>query len=151
LIASSVNGSIVSSENQVSGDINRLLATENDLQLININNSTGEITGIYITSSTSGLNINFPNSSTRFNNITTGDEYFRVDEQGAILSTYSTSSSEKKQVVLDTNDRLSLTTNPITLSLNFNYGTYSYTYVAPYDLKNRFIYYINYDVCYFFI
>ena len=50
-----------------------------------------------------------------------------------ILSTYSISSSEKN-LVLDGN-KISVTSNPILISLDFNFGTYSYRYTAPYDLK----------------
>ena len=128
------NGVNISTENLSTNDRNLLSITELDIALTNTNDATGDITGIYMTNSSSGINFNFPNSSARFNNIITGDEYFRIDELGAILSTYSTSSSERA-VVLDSNDRLSLTTNPITISLNFNYGTFSYTYISPYDIK----------------
>jgi hypothetical protein len=128
------NGVNISTENLSTNDRNLLSITEDDIALTNTNDATGDITGIYMTNSSSGINFNFPTSSARFNNLFTGDEYFRIDELGAILSTYSTSASERA-VVLDSNDRLSLTTNPITISLNFNYGTFSYTYISPYDIK----------------
>jgi hypothetical protein len=134
-----INGVNISTENLSTNDTNSLTINEDEIALTNTNDATGDITGIYMTNSSSGINFNFPTSSARFNNLFTGDEYFRIDEQGAILSTYSTSASERA-VVLDSNDRLSLTTNPITISLDFNYGTFSYTYTSPYDIKiNSFI------------
>jgi len=72
-----------------------------------------------MTNSSSGINFNFPTSSARFNNLITGDEYFRIDEQGAILSTYSTSTSDR-YVVLDSNDRLSLGAAPSPYIVNLS-------------------------------